>query len=100
LPVAQQNVTVAVRCSPTKTNRMCLPNAAYSLGLTTPHADRCTMIDALPPFAQCLDCPYNVGAYNDGIWCAIASASTLLVDGISSGDQIKVGRLKAEDSGF
>jgi hypothetical protein len=32
-------------------------------------ADRCTMIDAPAQFALCLDCPYNAGAYNDGIWC-------------------------------
>jgi len=56
-------------------------------------ADRCTMIDAPAQFALCLDCPYNAGAYNDGIWCTHRfGIDPTLVDGTLTqvrGDQIE-----------
>ncbi len=56
-------------------------------------ADRCTMIDAPAQFALCLDCSYNAGAYNDGIWCTHRfGIDPTLVDGMLTqvrGDQIE-----------
>jgi hypothetical protein len=56
-------------------------------------ADRCTMTDAPAQFPLCLDCSYNAGAHNDGIWCTHRfGIDPTLVDGTLTqvrGDQIE-----------